>query len=393
MFPSVRIFTLAVLICLCRPAQSEIRTAADLMTVLQTNRVNNLPFALTGRVTSKIDCRNYTVYALEDETDSAVIIHYPRPNDIPFALGDTLDIHGVICVSELRLRRHDTLYNDARDRSIRILKHVPASAPPAFDAVSFRSGKLDNRPCRLTGIVRDFRRDELDPEWNYMVLESDGMTLNLYNAAGEERPEALTALVGSTILADGLCVKTARSFRRQLGRVFHLPMLPKLKVISPAPSDPFDVPALPSPEILQPYDFQSLGQRRIAGAVRAVWNGDTVLLQISEFGFARVELLTAAVPPPFGSVIEVVGYPETDLCQVILTRSRWRLAPSGADIPDFRQQQADGNIPFVGSGTCANVDLHGCAVGFEGSVFALPTFRPNFLQNVLADFQFSVSFM
>lgn len=372
MFPSVRILTLSVLICLCRPAQAEIQTAADLTAALPTNLIDNLRFSISGLVTCRLECRHYAVYSLEDETGSAVLLHFPRANDVPFAPGDRIAARGVLCVSHANLSDCDTLFNDARDRYLQVVSHGPAPVSTAFSAADFKRGALDGRPCRLTGVVRDFRRDELDPEWNYMVLESDGMSISIYSASGDERQEDMMALIGATITVDGLCIARPRTFRRKLGRVIHCQRFSEIKVVTPASSDPFDVPDITCTENLQPFDIQALGLRRLSGTVLATWHGDTVLLRTAAADFARVELM-AGPAPAYGSAIEAAGYPETDLSQIILTRARWRPATGTANACRLPQRTADANEPFVRNENCVNISLHGQAVRVCGTVATQPS--------------------
>ena len=103
-----------------------------------------------------------------------------------------------------------------------------------------------------------------------------------------------------------------------MGRRFDIRTPDGLVVITPAP-DAFDAPDIVTLEATRPEEMSHLPRHRTLGRVLATWGGDKVLIQTPSNLLVRLDLADPE-PPRFGASIEAVGFPETDLYRINLTR-------------------------------------------------------------------------
>ena len=96
-----------------------------------------------------------------------------------------------------------------------------------------------------------------------------------------------------------------------------------IRVIEPAPSDPFNVPDIDEQHNLYPYQLQQLGRRKASGRVLAIWGGNTALIETPAGSMMRVEM-TEGDLPSCGDFIEIAGFPDTDIYRINFTRAKWR---------------------------------------------------------------------
>ena len=206
------------------------------------------------------------------------------------------------------------------------------TAPVAVDAdfARLRSGALDNRFVRVTGDVRDVTADEIDPKCTFVTLTSGGECIRVAVQSSDPliRPvrERLKSLADANVSVSGLCRISSSGFRRLFGRLVNIRDLDTLTVNRPPPADPFSVPTLDEPASRTPEEISSLGRRRTAGTVIAVWDGNRFLL-CDDAGFIHnVETDTSELPD-CEERVEVVGLPETDLYRVNLSHATFRRIP------------------------------------------------------------------
>jgi len=346
-------------------AFAEIKTTADLSAYLTGTNLSETAFSLSATLAWQLR-KEYMALSVCDETGFAIFSYLDQsPSVEDLRSGDRLDVHGVVLLgTDNRLFINCT--------NIHVVSHGSPPTIPVFSEQDFRHGKLDNRPCRITGIVRDVRQDEIDSRWDYVALDCGTLVVTLIAWADKGNRASLTSLIGSTVSGIGLCNALPAGFRRQRGRVIHIARLSDLTILNPAPSNPFDVPDLTVARGLLPRDFESLGPSRLRGSVLATWHGDTILIQTPDGGFARIESIESGLPA-FGTTIEAVGYPETDLSQIILSRARWRYANGkvAKNLPTAKPTTE------LSSGSGLNVWLNGQTVSIRGTIASMPQAAEN----------------
>ena len=205
-----------------------------------------------------------------------------------------------------------------------------ASTPqekPAFIPL----GELDRpgnngRMITTSGTVVETFRDEIDTSCEFIVLKSGDSFL----------PVAFThdADVDPSLWLDGEVRVTGMYYYKDNGaRRFSSPnfvvngdFTNQIHVVTPPPDDPYACERLDQSRWIPPKDIAHLGRRSVAGTVLARWDGNRFALRTQE-GDAVVVQLRAGEPPAPGRRVRAVGYPETDLYRLHLTRAICREEP------------------------------------------------------------------
>ena len=215
----------------------------------------------------------------------------------------------------------------ASGRLLEVLGHETPPPPKAATATEILSGELDFRTVSFTGTVRDIFIDEIDPRTLFFVLHDGERTLYaaLLNRHGISANRA--KYEGAHITIHGLCIHSDHGYRMHLGRYIQMDGDDAISIVKPPPQ-PFAARNLEDlPRIIQPSELSSIGKCLTSGKVIAVWDEHNLLLRRKNG--STLEAKTAdAVLPRYGDVIEVVGFPETDLYKVNLSRAIWRLISS-----------------------------------------------------------------
>ncbi len=336
-----------------------IRSVTELSHFMANNPAKGVPFDFVADVT--FPYRFYQgSFAVADGSGSTALsderpdrkMHQVRAGDIIHVKGVTDDtVHGRIY---------------AGCRFVEILSHKAATPPQDVSATEFLSGRHDYKTTRITGMVRDVFRDEIDPRVAFLILAFKGHSIYVALSVDDKDTATLKGFVGATVTAEGLCRPSAHGMRRQIGRFIKAEDISYIHIVTPPPADPFDVPDISTCRQLQASELSSLGRRRVAGLVIAVWRGNKLLLKTKAGRVVRVDLADNN-PPDCGLSIEVAGLPETDLYNINLTRAIWRLSqesPFTAEAPSNVSADA---LMFDNEGRLRiNTSFHGKPIRLRG---------------------------
>jgi len=351
-------------------------TCAELADIAAGEKTDAASFETTARIIL-INAPSSDGFYADDATGAA---HFgdKRPFGAePLRLGATYRLRG-------------TIWNKTQFycESCELVATGDAPAIAETTAERFLSGAEDNRPVMLRGTVRDIFRDENDPRFLYMPLISGGEIVYcaFQSPHGDERKD----LVGAEIMVTGVCSPVVYNNRRQIGRTLHIRGIEDVKVLKTADADPFNVPELGNLRRESPSRIPLLGRRRLSGRVIAVWGKTHLILQRPDGEMSNIEL-SGANAPQWGDLIEVAGFPETDLYRVNLVRAVWRLfdkrrdaaSPSQHDHSQYAASQRDAsrNAAIVSprkiltdSEGRASIDplFHGRTIKIKGRVATLP---------------------
>lgn len=264
----------------------------------------------------------------------------------------------------------------ARCRSIDFLGTTNMSPSARLvDFAQINAGTCDARPIQTTGVLRDYFTDEIDPNYLFLILNQDGMTLYAATSSPSgDYNQLLDSMIGQKITISGICDPFPSGCRRKIGRLLQFDDMKSLDFRPATPTDPFAVPAINILTRLQSSELPFFGRRRLKGRVIAVWQENSLLIVTAGGGISRIDL-AKAVPPRFGETIEVVGFPETDLYRVNFTRAIWRPAEPDAPIPPETISNISANAIMTGSsgGPALNAIFHGRTVRLRGTVRSLPS--------------------
>ena len=299
-----------------------VRTAAELQAIVSSKGTLGTGFELNATaLTTPVDRRCSFVAA---DNSGGVQIFDIRSLDIPhLEPGDRVLISGTV-EPRHRTTPEDMLRN-ANCTNVVILSHGDPPEPIDIVASDMDRDDLLYRPVRMSGILIDVRKDEIDPKFIQFVIDCSNRMVHAASYAKhfKGQTEDLKRLVGATLSFEGVLEQNlgfgARFlYHRHLG----LRGLKSIHVLKLPSDDMFGVPEIVSDKNLSPEAVASLGRRRAVGRVLAAWNGDTVLIRGADGKLTKVTLVTS--PPPVGTCIETVGYAETDLFNVNLSSAIWR---------------------------------------------------------------------
>lgn len=373
MFVRVGIILLAVFAAVdAGAAEHIVRTAEELAQVLRRKPYRWTQFDLTATVTFPPGprCRNF---AAEDATGPVVMREastWPKHERKPLPVllrGDRIHVKGYVN------RHSQTDTSVAEVRVLEVLSHEPMPPMPCVKAENLVDRELQDRPVRLHGVVVDAFRDEIDTCWNYIVVRSGRETVYAALTTDGTDGENLRSIVGAEVELEGLNTLFNTGNRRLIGRMFMVHGWSSVKVLRPAPEDPFAAPDLDAAHGETIDAVGGAGRRKAAGRVIAVWHGNRVLLKTRGGRIVRVDMAERK-PPRYGETIEAVGAPETDLYRLNLSRAIWRRSHGRTeeDAPPKDVTPRDLTVSEFGV-KGFQTDYHGKPVRMTGIVRSLPS--------------------
>lgn len=250
--------------------------------------------------------------------------------------------------------------------------------PPLVTATEMHEPRYHNRIVRVQGTLKDFFPDELNPLYVYIVLQTDSGPAYAATLVANQPITLLQKIVDAKVEMTGFCRPAysrdphSRQPRLHLGRILALLGPNSIRILSPAPEDPFLAPEIVEENNLYPYEIQRFGKHRACGHVIAVWGGNTVLMETPKHAMMRVEM-SATTLPTCGEFIEIVGYPDTDIFHINFTRAIWRPTTEWpAEEASVRDTTA-AEVMTDGHGvTKIDVSLYGKPLRLRGTVKVLP---------------------
>ena len=272
------------------------------------------------------------------------------------------------------VRRESTDISTAEVQSFQRLSFSPLPPLPQVAAEDLLTGTWQNRPVKLRGVVKDAFHDEIDTHWNYLEIRSGRETVYASFITDGTDGAKLRATIGAEIEIEGLYMSFNDGKRGMIGWQLHTLGWNSIRIVTPAPEDPYAVPLLDDSPSTATAIASGIGRRRVCGRVIAVWHGNRFLLRtLNGVRIVRVDL--AGKPSPkYGQCIEAAGLPETDLYRLNLSRAIWRGIPSVA-VPEPAIQKVtirDLTVSEFGiSGF--QTDYHGKAVCMRGIVRSMPS--------------------
>lgn len=207
---------------------------------------------------------------------------------------------------------------------ITLLNHgsLPKPVPASFDELI--NSQYEWRLVTVRGVIRSADIDQTDPEEERETLlgiATDGGTIGAYLDNYDENTlkglldakVEITAAVGERF--DGKMEKTAVLLRIQ--------NLADIKVLKPAPADPWSLPITPSGEIMQAYHVSNLTKRtRVHGTVTYYEPGAALVLQT---GDSSLWITTRSYAPMrIGDHADAIGFPSVNNGFLVLGGSEIR---------------------------------------------------------------------
>lgn len=336
-----------------------IRTAADFRTLTNCAEVDGHEFKLTGTVVKPLYNLNFL---LRDSTGG---VYITRESGEPVQAGDIVQVSGVA-------------KNDRNRFGILLAKKTvktdisPAPQPIEAEAEKMAHGCYNWQYIQLKGFVRDAFQDEIDPRWNILILNCNSHIIYAAFPDSAISGDRLNGLIDAVISVKGVCLPSCGGRRFFFGQHVEMAGFDDIEIIEHAPEDPFNTPLLNDIRHLQPKDIFGMRRRRATGCVLAVWNSNRFLLETADGRIIRVELLENVKAPEYADAVEVVGFPETDLYRINLSRALYRKAEASMR-PQTPQDAAPDEILRTPDGKAhIKTEYHGRTLRMRGFVRSLP---------------------
>ena len=349
---------------LCVRAAVEVRetSLSNIVAFARSSTTNRLWFTVSGTVVTLLEPGASIV--LRDGTAQATL---HNPNQLACSPGDKVRISGITSPGKRPVE------SSLSARAIRILGHGQPPPPRSIRLADVDDTKTSD-PVRTRGFIVDAKTDEIDPRWIYLVLKDGRAAVYVTVPANPELRENFRALVEARAEITGFIAGNASGQRRFFGRHISLPSAADLRILTPAPRDVFAAKPLEDIDALNPADVRALMRRRVTGTVLAAWGGSKFLLRDDRRRILRIELDEAGALPKAGERVEAVGFPETDLYHLNLTRSVFRPAPGPAESPDAPKSVRPEEILLDASGNLRiETHYHGQAIRVRGIVRTRPS--------------------
>lgn len=245
-----------------------------------------------------------------------------------------------------------------------------AQPPEKVSAADILSGRYNHglHNVEISGCVTDAFNDEFDGNYRFVVLQDGTSTFYAATTNAAIDTAFVNALIGAQVTIDGLLDPILPKKRRYQGRTVFVRSPNDIIVTKPAPADPFAVPELSDMPNPSPRNIGGMGRRFAHGRVLAVWQGNCLLLERQgRRPLSRIEL-SDGEPPTCGSFIEAVGYAETDLGNLNLSRARWRPAVADGRPPPLMTNITARALFSVDGMSVINESFHGKVVRLRGTV-------------------------
>ena len=284
----------------------------------------DVPFVLTGTVVFP-NTPHQTEFALKDDTGTVLLDDSTSRRDVSYEgvrvrAGERIRVRG-------ETARHPSGIYTAKVSSFERMGLGSPSEPQDISADDLRTGRYDYYSLvRLTGIVTDAFRDEIDRNCVFIVLACGRETAYAVFYSPTSTVLPFNELVGKQVSVTGLCQPRDTGARRLLGRIILMTGPESISTACTPSSDPFAVPDLPDgidPDALA----EQRTRYRLAGRVLAVWKHTRMLVKPDNGPVANVELLSPSTNG-YGDAVVVSGIVATDLYRVNLTRAVARTVPN-----------------------------------------------------------------
>ena len=277
--------------------------ASDIDRTVRSTATGTAEFRLTGQITAAA-CKRFV---LSDPSGSVWI----RPRDN--ARWDVGDYVSLDCKGYTASFGIDIV--DVHAQRLTVRRH--GDPPPTMQCTTsdIEAGKVDFCPVRVKGVISEAFRDEVNPDWVFLLLESLGTrSVVVCHDCGSNSVERLVSTIDTGVEITGVCVPFDCGFRRYLGRKIYISSLEEIRFLSTPgvrAADQGEVANLTGPMSTDHRLFPH--RRQLTGTVIANRSDGCFFLKTDKDRCVRVHLMRGMPPPAAGHYVTVSGFLRTDL--------------------------------------------------------------------------------
>ena len=259
-------------------------------------------------------------------------------------------------------------------KSSEILRHEPCGPVPECSVKDLRNPKNNLYPVSLRATVKDAFCDELDDRYFFLVLVKDGETVNVAVQRDKDKDLDPLGYVGAGVTVTGIVAteesqrQHSRGNRRFLGNAIVCRSPEDVQIVQARDAEPFAVPDIDTLKYQPAEIIANCDRHRTTGRVLAIWDDRFLLLRNNAGELCKAELTSDKIPVT-GDIIDVVGFPESDLYHINLIHSLWRPAPNAkVDNDEEPPVTTSAKDLLANSGKKYDLNLHGRLVELRGTV-------------------------
>jgi diguanylate cyclase (GGDEF)-like protein len=210
----------------------------------------------------------YPVLFVADATGSVFVsLSQPLPA-VPLMSGELVEISGVSGKGDFApvvWKAHARVLGRSR---------LPALAP-RVTATDMMTGTTDGQWVEVRGIVHAFRRNGKEAYLDLVLADGPITAFTVFNPAVD-----YDRLVDATVILRGNAAPLFNNMGQMTGAHLIFPGMQTLRVVDPAPVDPFAGPVQPIGDILRYTPHSTLSHRaHIRGKVTLLWPGKLICIQ------------------------------------------------------------------------------------------------------------------
>ena len=332
---------------------------ADIRPALERSGKTVEFFEVEGRITAQIGNR----FICQDDSGRCIISPFKVSGWTP---GDHVRIN-----CRANIQKYGVYDYLLEAPTVKVLSHGPAEEPRRIKPAELNERDLAFRAVRLEGLVTEAYRDEIDPQWNVLVLEDRSATAVVLLQDPDLTQAQLNQLIDSTVSVEGICLHYNNGARRYLDVHVQAHSRDAIRILEPAPADPFDVDELDDRSTLHAADpWQFPHRRKASGTVIATWDGNRLFLKTRLGRVLEIALQAGTPLPKPGDSITVSGRITSNLYFLKFENALFRQcadSPAPTDAPPVDTSRK--RILFAANGE-AQVDftLNGQLVRINGTV-------------------------
>jgi PAS domain S-box-containing protein len=188
--------------------------------------------------------------------------------------------------------------------AIEILGVTNLPTPAHVDLEDLANGRFDSHWVEMEGLVR--RVDELSGHVSLSLMTPKGRFKAII--PGFENKALPTNLIDALVLVQGACTSELNVRRQLSGITLHVPGLEQVKILEPAPADPFAI-GTTRIDAVATFDPDRFAGRRvkIQGVVTLRMTGQGFIVQDASGGIRVLTRQTNEVH--LGDLVEAIGFP------------------------------------------------------------------------------------
>ena len=181
-----------------------------------------------------------------------------------------------------------------RAAHITVLSHGSVTARIATPA-QLGTGQFDYEQVKVSGVVTDAFRDEIDPDVVFVIIEAGGAkTISTFRDYGKVAAADFESLIDTAVSATGMCVTHYMDGRHNMDRFLWLTGFGEIRRITDSAHGGLHA------------EFPH--REKVSGTVVACWNDRELYLRTDTGRRIRVRLMPGAKPPKAGHRVTVLGF-------------------------------------------------------------------------------------